>query len=619
MVDVISNRVNGLRALLSFACALTISLSGVAAQSETILWEAWASRDISAIGDDNTGSAFDDSDVDGVPILMITPGGSSEETKLAYPVSGDDLEAWVEYGQLQIQVYLPPGNTRNPDSFFLGLADITGAWTWVGGMFGVPGGASGWITVNFALDPVIQQIDADRTYMMYMSFFDQTNSGGKQPLTEPFYIGTISFKANDMVDDTSANERYQQQVDSLLAMDDLAFVDAIARETFDFFWLEANPENGLVKDRSTPQSVSSIASVGFGLAAIPAAIDRGWITRDAGYERARITLETFVNGEVEGERGFFYHFVDMQTGERVWASELSSIDTALLVSGALVAGQYFEGTAVQTLATQLYENVQWDWMLADGDVMRMGWRPESGFLSAAWDHFDESLILYALAIGSPTFPIPAASWDLWDRPINRRGEYIYLPGEPLFVYQYPLAFLDLRGQEDAYANYWNNAVRACQRNRQFSLDRSTDYQTYQNGVWGLSASDGPFGYRAYGAADGNHDGTIAPYAPAACLPFTPENAHEGMRALLRTYGTRVWREYGFVSAINADENWYSRDHIGIDQGDILLMIVNYQDGLVWDLFMAIPNIQQALDAMGFVESTGDYAVTPAYLSGNVGQ
>lgn len=410
------------------------------------------------------------------------------------------------------------------------------------------------------------------------------------------------------------DERYRQEAEALLALDDAALLDAVARQTFDFFWLEAHPQTGLIKDRSTPDSVSSIAATGFGLAALPLAVERGWIDADAGYERVYRTLQTFLDGGVQGEAGFFYHFVDMATGERVWDSELSSIDTALLVAGALVAGAYFDGTEVAALADRLYAAVEWDWMLAGGDLVRMGWRPESGFLDAAWDHFDESLLLYALAIGSPTHPIPAYAWDLWERPVRFRGEYIYLRGEPLFVYQYPLIFLDLRDREDAYANYWNNAARACQRNRQFTLDLSDRVTTYQNGVWGLSASDGPSGYRAYGASPTNHDGTIAPYASIGCLPLTPELALDGMRALLREYGERVWREYGFVSAINADRDWYSRDHIGIDQGDILLMIANDQDGFVWQHFMSHPPIQAALAAMGFVDSSGDYAVTPAYLS-----
>lgn len=216
----------------------------------------------------------------------------------------------------------------------------------------------------------------------------------------------------------------------------------------------------------------------------------------------------------------------METGERAWSSELSSIDTALLVAGALVAGQYFADSEVQQLADQLYANVDWDWMRGGADLLRMGWKPDSGFFNATWDHFDESLIMYVLAIGSPTHPISPSVWDKWDRPVNVSEGYVYLPGEPLFVYQYPLAFLDLRGKEDAYVNYWNNAIKACQRNRQFALENSEKYSTYRNNVWGLSASDGPFGYRAYGAASINHDGTVAPYAAVACLPMTPEIALE---------------------------------------------------------------------------------------------
>lgn len=607
------------RRLLTVAGLLVLNVVLAAAQPDPIVWEPWETLDLNALDDDNSGSTFAHADIDGLPALRITPGGGSEETKLAYPVSGDALQGWVEYGRIQMEVYLPGENTLNPNSFFLGMGEVTGQWRWVGGQFGVPTGTRGWIAVTFTLDAALRQFEPNGAYVMYLSFFHQLGSGRKSPLTEAFYVGAITLEPVGAAQDPSAEERYGQEVSTLLALDDSAFVEAVARETFDFFWVEAYPETGLIKDRSTPHSAASIASVGFGLAGIPIAIDRGWITHEAGYERARITLETFLNGGVQGENGFFYHFVNGGTGERMWNSELSSIDTALLIAGALVAGQYFEGSDVQELADRLYENVQWDWMLGGRDMLRMGWRPESGFLSASWDHFDESLVLYVLAIGSPTHPIPASTWRSWDRPVNAAGEYIYLPGDPLFVYQYPLAFLDLYGREDAYANYWNNTARACERHQEFARDHSDDYKTYGGGVWGLSASDGPSGYRAYGAAEANHDGTIAPYASSACLPFTPEIALEGMRALLTRYGARVWREYGFVSAINEDANWYSREHIGIDQGDILLMIANAQDRRVWDLFMANQNIQTALESMGFTESAGEYAVTPAYLAAATGQ
>lgn len=600
--------------MLYVAYILTGDLVHISAQTDALLWETWAAMDINLVDDDGTGAAFKLGNVGGRSVLTVTPGGSSEETKLAYPVRGDELRGWSDYGQVRLSVYLPKNNAINPDMFFLGLADVTSGWSWVGGQFGTADGATGWVTVHFTLDPALRETRQDGAYMMYLAFFNQDGSGSKTPLTAPFYVGDIHLELMAMVDIAATETRYRQEVDTLLSMDDDALLSAVARETFDFFWHEASPTTGLILDRNAPNAAASIASVGFGLAAIPVAIERDWITYEAGYERAHLTISTFVNGGVQGEHGFFYHFVDVETGERRWNSEVSSIDTALLVAGALAAGQYFEKTEVQTLANTLYENVEWDWMMSTGSVPRMGWLPERGFLREAWDHFDESLILYVLALGSPTHPIPASTWDSWHRPVNVEGEYVYLPGEPLFVYQFPLAFVNLRNMEDAYTNYWNNAVLACERNRQFAIDRSDKFQTYQDGVWGLSASDGPFGYRAYGAYEGNHDGTVAPYASIACLPFTREYALEGMRALLQTYGPRVWREYGFVSAINADEEWYSREHIGIDQGDILLMISNVQDGAVWNLFMSHSRVQVGLGAMGFVESTGDYAVTPAYLS-----
>ncbi len=602
--------------LLCYVCLFASGSILVLAQGAPVPWEPWASLDLQAVSEDGTGSTFVIADVDGVPALQITPGGSSDETKLAYPVSGEDMQAWANSPQLQMDVYLPETNAVNPSGFFLGLASTTPEWAWIGGTFGTPSGSSSWITVSFPLDDVIAQIDPAGTYMLYLSFFEQAN---KTPLTEPFYVGAIHLAPGGLADSTPVAAQYQQDAAALLGMDNAAFIEVVARETFDYFWFEANPETGLVRDRSTESSPASIAAVGFGLAAIPIGVERGWITADEGAERAALTLNTFLSGGVQGEHGFYYHFVDMQTGERVWDSELSSIDTALLAAGALVAGQYFTGTEIETLAQELVERIEWDWMTDGGEFVRMGWTPENGFLDAAWDHFDESQILYVLAIGSPTHPISASAWEHWQRPLHSDDESIYLPGDPLFVYQYPQAFLHLRGLEDAFANYWNNTVRACDRHYAYIADNHDIFATYGHGAWGLSASDGPEGYQAYGATDVNNDGTIAPYASAACLPFTPEIALDGMRALLSTYGERVWREYGFVSAINEDADWYSVEHIGIDQGDILLMLANAQDGLVWNLFMANPSVHAALEAMGCVESSGDYAVTPAFWEAQMGR
>ncbi len=585
-----------------------------------VVWPVWESKDLAVLGDDNSGSTFALSNevltADGKPSLQIMPGGTSAETKLAFPISAAELQDWSGFTKVELDVYLPAENAMNPNKFFMGMGDVTGEWSWVGGIFGGTTTTTleaGWNRVVYTpLDPM-RQPKADGKYMLYLSFFYE-DATGKPPLTEPFYLGSMYLSEPVVVTapgEYSQDAVYQSEVDLLLSFDDVALLDAVAHETFDFFWYEANPANGLIKDRSTADSPASIASVGFGLAALPIGVDRGWITYDQGYERALTTLQTFANGGVQGEHGFFYHFVDMQTGERVWSSEVSSIDSTLFIAGALTAAQYFQETEVAALAEQLYEQMDWQWMLSNGDMVSMGWKPDIGFLSAFWDHFDESLLIYPLAIGSPTHLISASSWAEWKRPVDPQGEFIYLTGDPLFVYQYPLAYLNLRNHEDAYANYFNNTVRACERHEKFAADHAATFKTYQNGVWGISASDGPRGYQAYGT--GNQDGTIAPYASIACLPFTPDAAFSSMRAMLQQYGTKVWREYGFVSAINADVDWYSVDHIGIDEGDILLMITNAQDGFVWNLFMQNENIQKALVDMGFVEQESDYAVTPAYL------
>lgn len=587
---------------------------------QTLTWAPWESKDIAMLGDDNSGSTFAVSnDVltpDGAPSLQIMPSGESAETKLAFPITAEDLADWATYTQVELDVYLPEGNAINPNKFFMGMGDTTGEWAWVGGMFG---GAlqltTGWNRIVYVPLQPMRNPKEGGTYELYLSFFFE-DASGKVPLTEPIYLGGAYLSAPEKVaapGEYSQESVYQSEVDLLLSFDDVALLDSVGSETFSFFWEQANPANGLVKDRNTADSPASIASVGFALAGIPIAVDRGWINYNQGYERALVTLQTFANGGVQGDHGFFYHFVDMETGERVWSSEISSIDSALFIAGALTAGAYFKDTEVAALAQQLYENMDWEWMMAGGNMVSMGWKPDIGFLSATWDHFDESLLLYILGIGSPTHPIPAESWANWDRPVNLQGEFIYLGAEPLFVYQYPLAFFDLRGKEDAYANYFNNTTRACERSIQFAADNADAYATYQGGIWGISASDGPRGYKAYGATGGNHDGTIAPYASIACLPFTPEASMEAIRAMLTKWGTKVWREHGFVSAVNDVDQWYSVDHIGIDQGDILLMIANYQDGFVWNLLSQNPNVQNALNAMGFVESTGDYAVTPAYL------
>lgn len=392
-----------------------------------------------------------------------------------------------------------------------------------------------------------------------------------------------------------------------LSPEDEALLDEIQRRAFLYFWEQVEPTTGLVFDRSRPDSPSSIAAVGFGLTAIPIAQHRGWISREEALERVLTTLRTF-RDTVEGYRGFFYHFVDPLTGKRVWDCELSSIDTALFLAGALFAGEFYRGE-VREIATELYKRVDWEWMLDGCLTLSHGWTPEHGFLPYRWDTYSEHMILYLLAIGSPTHPIPAESWEAWHRPAP--GGYIKCPLESMFVYLYSHAWVDFRNRHDRFANYWNNSIVAITRNRLFSYMNRFRYETYGRHVWGISASDGPFGYFGYGATEDRHDGTIPPYAAVAALPFVPEESMAAIRYMKETFGEKIWGEYGFTSAFNVDRDWYSTEFIGIDQGIQIIMIENFRSELVWRFFMRNRFIRKAMAAVGFVyDPTADFVLTP---------
>lgn len=579
---------------------LVAALSG-GVQAVEILWPFEGEHELAGLHDDNTGAVFvlTPKPEDGGGALKVIPSGRAVETKLALPLEGDRLAKAAGAAALGLRLYVPPESDPVPTMLFLGLADVTAGWTWIDGVFAPGAVGPGWNDVTFVLSPAMRRLDPQRRYVMYLAFAGFDAAGQKIPLRTPFFIDAVWARPPAAF--AAPAHAVSEEIEALLALDDDALLDEIARRAFAYLWNEANPRSGLIRDRSTPGAPASIAAVGFGLSAIPIGVERGWISREEGYERALRTLTAFASGQVAGYRGFFYHFVDMETGHRVWASELSSIDTALFIAGALTVGSYFAGTEVAELADALYAAVEWDWMRNGRTTLSMGWKPETGFLPYHWNHFDESLLLYVLAIGSPTHPVPAAAWHAVARPW--RDGVIAAPGGTLFVYQYPLAWLDLRHVRDAYANYWENAVRAAVRNREFTRARADAYASYAGDVWGLSASDGPFGYRAYGAEEGNHDGTIAPYASAASVPLVPDLALRSIRGMLERYGTLVWGRYGFVSAFNADLGWYSDAYLGIDLGITLLMIENYRTGLVWNLFMRHPAVQAALQLIGFVPDT----------------
>ncbi len=384
---------------------------------------------------------------------------------------------------------------------------------------------------------------------------------------------------------------------------DEAFIDKVEKDTFRYFWDMADPDTGLIADNSSSGAPCSIAATGFGLAALCIAHSRGWITYDEAYGRVFKILKTFKN-TLKSEHGFYYHFVDMKTGKRAWNSELSSIDSAIFFSGALFAAQYFKGTEVERLAGHLYSRADWPWMMNGGKLLCMGWTPEKGFLGAYWDWYNEGLIAYILAIGSPTYPVPVESWKAWRKPVGEYGGYkvVYSYFGSLFTYQFSQAWVDFRNINDNGINYWDNSVNAIKANRKFCLDNASSHKGYGEDGWGLTAGDGPGGYKGYGARPAEHivqDGTINPYGMAASMPFCPDISKRSLKSLYGKYGDRIYGQYGFKAGFNLDKRWWSNSYIGIDQGITVLMIENHRTGMVWDYFMRNSCVRSWMESCGF--------------------
>jgi hypothetical protein len=300
--------------------------------------------------------------------------------------------------------------------------------------------------------------------------------------------------------------------------------------------------------------------------------------------------------------GFFYHFVDMNTGARWQTCELSSIDSSILLCGVLTARQHFADAQIQNLATKIYNRVNWPWMLNGGTTFSMGWKPESGFLSARWDHYCELMMIYLLAIGSPTYPVPASTWDAWSRPTyTYQGIQYISSGDPLFTHQYSHAWFDFRNKQDAYANYFDNSVKATQAHKLFCLSLHNQFSDYSNDLWGISASDYAGGYTAWGGppAMGPIDGTIVPCASGGSLPFLYTDCMQVLRNLRRTYATQAWTRYSYIDAFNPLTGWVDADVLGIDLGITILMAENYRTGFVWQTFMKNPEVQAAMQKVGF--------------------
>jgi hypothetical protein len=392
-------------------------------------------------------------------------------------------------------------------------------------------------------------------------------------------------------------------------------LDDLCRRSLACLFEQGDPRTGLVRDRARAdgsmhapdrRDIASISATGFALAALSVAHAREWMPREALRQRVRTTL-AFLAREMPHERGWFYHFVDARTGARVWNGELASIDTALLLAGVLTARRAFaDDPAIVADATRIYERVDFPWMLGGHPLLfTMGWKPESGFLEARWRYYCELMILYLLGIGSPTHPLPRASWQAWDRPRLAFGGYrIVSHGDPLFVHQFSHAFVDFRGRTERGTgiDWWQNSVDATAQHKAFCLSLRREFPGYGDDEWGITASDSEQGYVAWGGPprDPRVDGSLVPCAAGGSLMVSPALCVPVIRRLRERWGDRIYRRYGFVDAFNPNTSWTNHDVVGIDVGITLLSAENLRSGRVWEWFMANPEIPRALELAGVV-------------------
>ncbi len=416
-----------------------------------------------------------------------------------------------------------------------------------------------------------------------------------------------------------------------------ALLDRLQHDTFRFFWEQANTDNGLVPDKTAEGSPSSIAAVGLGLACYTVGAEHGFVSRAEAALRARTVLRTFWEGEQSedpgamGHRGFFYHFLDMETGRRAMECELSTIDSTFLFAGALAAGLYFDREdpvehEVRELGDQIYRRADWQWALNGGVTVTHGWKPETGFLEARWSGYNEAILLYALALGSPTFPTPPEGYAAWARTYRWKKLYDieFLYAGPLFIHQLSHVWIDFRGIQDDFMrergiDYFENSRRATYIQQHYAKRNPRKMDGYGEFVWGITASDGPgpvervidgierkfWDYRARGIPWGPDDGTLSPWAVVASLPFAPEIVLPTIETIDAVYPEAI-QEYGFRCSLNptyratgGGDGWISKGYYGIDQGPIVLMIENDRNEFLWRLMKGSPYIGKGLRRAGF--------------------
>jgi hypothetical protein len=419
-----------------------------------------------------------------------------------------------------------------------------------------------------------------------------------------------------------------------------AELKTLQRESFDYLLTEVNPANGLILDKTAANWPASIAATGLALASYPVGVERGFWTRSAAAERTLTTLRFFWNSpqgpepDATGHHGFYYHFLDMQTGRRVWDCEISTIDSTFLLAGALAAAAYFNAEVadeeeIRTLADALYRRADWAWAQNGKATVTHGWRPESGFISYRWEGYDEALLLYILGLASPTHPLSSDSFDAWASTYRWEHSYgyDYLYAGPLFTHQLSHAWIDFRGIQDAFMrdkgiDYFENSRRATYVQQSYAINNPLKFAGYGEHCWGITASEGPgpstlkldgiertfFDYLGRGVPYGPDDGTLAPWAVVASLPFAPEIVLPAIDFCIHQAKLKDANDYGFKASFNPTHPgdagnpfgwWVSRWHFGLNKGPIVLMIENYRTGMMWSLMRNCPYVQEGLRRAGF--------------------
>ena len=397
-----------------------------------------------------------------------------------------------------------------------------------------------------------------------------------------------------------------KQSDQALKPEDEAFLEELEKANFRFFWEQGDAQTGLVKDRANARTedkgvVASIAATGFGLTALCIAHKRGYIQTAEAHQRVIATLQ-FLFTKMPTHRGFFYHYANAKTGERIWDSEISSIDTAILLCGVICCREHFQRSEINRFAGEIVNRVEWNWLSEDTSLLPHGWSPENGFLPYRWDYYSELMMLYLLGIGSERNPLPPDTWNAWKRIAFEYAGYRYLGSfAPLFIHQYSQAWYDLRHKRDRYIDYFKNSTIATIVHKHFCLELASQYPGYSEDLWGITASDSQYGYVAWGGppAMGPIDGSVVPSAPAGSLPFLPDDTLRVLKNMKKTYGDHAWCKYGFVNAFNPSKKWFDTDVIGIDTGITMLMAENLRTGFVWETFMKSKEAQRGLELAGF--------------------